>query len=83
MSRAELLLFGQKQLELAEEVYAVYEAGPLGYGLCRELQALGIKAYVCAPEAWKVAALGESTTSWMHINWLAGWPVIWTGIGTC
>jgi hypothetical protein len=26
----ELLLFAQKQLRLAEEVYAVYEAGPLG-----------------------------------------------------
>jgi hypothetical protein len=26
----ELLLFGHKQLQYAEEVYAVYEAGPLG-----------------------------------------------------
>src|SRR5260370_32330458 len=31
----ELLLFAQKQLQLAEEVYAVYEAGPLGYVLYR------------------------------------------------
>lgn len=59
MSRAELLLFGQKQLELAEEVYAVYEAGPLGYGLCRELQALGIKAYVCAPESLESGTPGR------------------------
>jgi hypothetical protein len=29
-SLAELLVFAQKQLSLAEEVYAVYEAGPLG-----------------------------------------------------
>ena len=46
----ELLLFGQKQLQWAEEVYAVYEAGPLGYVLYRQLQQLGIKVYVSAPE---------------------------------
>ena len=46
----ELLLFGQKQLRWAEEVYAVYEAGPLGNVLYRQLKALGIKAYVSAPE---------------------------------
>jgi transposase len=47
---AELLLFGQKQLRWAEEVYAVYEAGPLGYALYRQLKQLGIKVYVSAPE---------------------------------
>jgi len=47
---AELLLFAQKQLSLAEEVYAVYEAGPLGYVLYRRLQELGIRAYLSAPE---------------------------------
>jgi transposase len=46
----ELLLFAQKQLQLAEEVYAVYEAGPLGYVLYRRLRELGIRAFVCAPE---------------------------------
>jgi transposase len=46
----ELLLFVQKQLSLAEEVYAVYEAGPLGYVLYRRLRELGIRAYVSAPE---------------------------------
>ena len=45
-----LLLFAQKQLSLSEEVYAVYEAGPLGYVLYRRLQELGIKASVSAPE---------------------------------
>src|ERR1700745_291168 len=49
-SFAELLLFAQKQLSLAEEVYAVYEAGPLGYVLYWRLRELGIKAYVSAPE---------------------------------
>jgi transposase len=50
MKLEELLLFSQKQLQWAEEVYAVYEAGPLGYVLYRQLKALGIKAYVSAPE---------------------------------
>src|SRR5208337_1414770 len=45
-----LLLFGFKQLQLAEKVYAVYEAGPLGYVLYRKLRELGIEALVCAPE---------------------------------
>jgi transposase len=49
-SFAELLLFAQKQLSLAEEVYAVYEAGPLGYVLYRRLRELGIRAFVSAPE---------------------------------
>ena len=33
-----------------KKVYAVYEAGPLGYGLYRKLRELGIEALVCAPE---------------------------------
>ena len=47
---SELLLYAHKQLQWAEEVYAVYEAGPLGYGLYRQLKELGIKPYVSAPE---------------------------------
>jgi transposase len=46
----ELLLFAQKQLSLAEKVYAVYEAGPLGFVLYRRLKALGVEALVSAPE---------------------------------
>src|SRR5438445_2960040 len=46
----ELLVFAQKQLSLGEKVYAVYEAGPLGYVLYRRLKALGIEAHVSAPE---------------------------------
>jgi hypothetical protein len=44
----ELLLFGHKQLSLAEKVYAVYEAGPLGFVLYRRLKDLGIEAFVSA-----------------------------------
>src|SRR6267378_1675943 len=44
-----LAVFACKQLQLAEKVYAVYEAGPLGYVLYRKLKELGIEAMVCAP----------------------------------
>ena len=47
----ELLLFACKQRQLAEKVYAVYEAGPLGYVLYRKLMELGVEAMVCAPES--------------------------------
>lgn len=46
----ELRLFAYKQLSLAEKVYAVYEAGPLGYVLYRQLRELGLEVYVSAPE---------------------------------
>lgn len=45
-----LLGFVAKQLQLAEKVYAVYEAGPLGYVLYRQLKELGVEAMVCAPD---------------------------------
>jgi len=45
-----LVLYCCKQRKLAEKVYAVYEAGPLGYVLCRRLRELGLEAYVSAPE---------------------------------
>ena len=46
----ELLLFAHKQKQLAEKVYAVYEAGPLGFVLYRRLKELGVEAYLSAPE---------------------------------
>jgi transposase len=49
-SETEVLLYAEKQLELAEEVVVVYEAGPLGYGLYRKLTARGAKCLVCAPD---------------------------------
>lgn len=33
-------------------VYSCYEAGPCGYGLHRELTALGVTNYVVAPQRW-------------------------------
>ena len=49
-SQAELLLHIKNQRKLAKEVAVVYEAGPLGYVLYRELEAEGIGCYVCGPD---------------------------------
>jgi transposase len=50
-SETEVLLYADKQLELAEEVVVVYEAGPFGYGHYRKLTARGAKCLVCAPDS--------------------------------
>jgi transposase len=50
-SQEELLLYVEKQCEQAEEVVVVYEAGPLGYGLYRALEARGVKCLVCVPDS--------------------------------
>jgi transposase len=50
-SQTELLLHIEKQHKAAEEVVVVYEAGPLGYVLYRELEARGLRCYVCAAQS--------------------------------
>src|SRR5215467_7861106 len=50
-SKEEFLLYAEKQLEQAEEVVVVYEAGPLGYTLYWALEARGIRCLVCAPQS--------------------------------
>ena len=50
-TEAEVLLFAEKQLGQAEEVIFVYEAGPLGYTLYRQLSKRGIQCYVCAADS--------------------------------
>jgi hypothetical protein len=50
-SKEALLLYAQKQRELAKEVVVLYEAGPLGYKLYRELKASDIECLVCAPRS--------------------------------
>lgn len=49
---AEFLRWAKKQLTLAEAVYSCYEAGPFGYRLHRELEALGIRNVVVRPQDW-------------------------------
>ena len=50
-SETELMLYVEKQLQQADEVVVVYEAGPLGYSLYRTLTARGVLCYVCAPDS--------------------------------
>jgi len=73
-----LLLFACKQLQLAGKVYAVYEAGPLGYVLYRKLKELGIEALVCAPECLEAGSkrkhnkIDASKLSGRLYNYLGG-----------
>jgi len=47
---ASFLVFVQKQLTLADRVFVVYEAGPGGFHLHRQLSELGVACYVIHPE---------------------------------
>ena len=51
-SPSQFLEWAKKQTQLAEQVYSCYEAGPFGYGLHRELLALGVTNYVVRPRDW-------------------------------
>jgi transposase len=53
--------FMKKQLALAKTVYAVYEAGPCGFGLARQLQAWGVVVFVIRP--MKLDALGKGVNT--------------------
>jgi transposase len=57
----EFLLWAQKQLTQAQAVYSCYEAGPFGYGLHRQLEALGIRNIVVRPENWDTQHKGVKT----------------------
>ena len=53
--------FIKKQLALAKEVFAVYEAGPCGFVLARQLQEGGVTCYVIRP--MKLDALGKGVNT--------------------
>jgi transposase len=55
------MLWAKKQLELAEEVHSCYEAGPFGYGLHRQLEAMGIHNLVIRPQNWDELHKGVKT----------------------
>jgi transposase len=50
-SKEALLLYVEKQREQAQAVVVVYESGPLGFTLYRELKANDIECLVCAPRS--------------------------------
>ena len=57
----EFVEWARKQLTLADEVYTCYEAGPFGYGLHRELEAMGIHNVVVRPQDWDELHKGVKT----------------------
>ena len=50
-NQSEVWLWIEKLKRGAEQIEVVYEAGPLGYSLYRELSAQGISCRVCAPDS--------------------------------
>ncbi len=48
----DLLSWVQKQLAQGWKIVSYYEAGPFGYGLHRQLEALGVTNYVIRPRNW-------------------------------
>ena len=54
---AGFLPFVQKQLTLADQVFVVYEAGPGGFHLHRQLTALGVRAFLVHPVIPAAAAM--------------------------
>ena len=55
------LIWARKQLEQGEAVHSCYEAGPLGYGLHRTLEAMGIHNVVVRPQNWDELHKGVKT----------------------
>ena len=60
-SWAGLLDWVGRQREQAEAVWSCYEAGPFGYGLHRQLEALGVKNLVVCPRNWDEGATRVKT----------------------
>lgn len=52
LARAKLVEWLAKQQRQGWQVVTCYEAGPLGYGLHRELEGLGIRNHVIRPRNW-------------------------------
>ena len=60
-SPAHSLDWVKRQREQAEAVWSCYEAGPFGYGLPRQLEALGVRNLVVCPRNWDAGATGVKT----------------------
>jgi transposase len=60
-SGAALLDWVKRQKEQTETVWSCYEAGPFGYGLHRQLEALGVHNLVVCPQSWDELSTGVKT----------------------
>jgi transposase len=58
---ARLVEWIRQRRERAETVWSCYEAGPFGYVLHRELEALGARNLVVCPRNWDEASTGVKT----------------------
>ena len=58
---AKFLAWVQTQLPLAEQVHSCYEAGPFGYGLHRDLSALGVHNLVVQPVCLDEQQIGRAS----------------------
>lgn len=63
MPREKFVQWAGGQKQLAREVHVCYEAGCFGFGLARELIAIGVKAHVIAPRDWSDSAKAKSDKS--------------------
>ena len=63
MTPEQFLRFAKKQGELAQKVHSCYEAGPFGYGLHRQLLAMGVENVVVRPQNWDELGRGVKTDS--------------------
>jgi transposase len=62
-SPARLLDWVRHQQAQAEAVWSCYEAGPFGYVLHRQLEALGVRNLVVCPQSWDELSTGVKTDS--------------------
>lgn len=60
-TREQLLRFIAKQTTLARRVVCCYEAGCFGYGLHRQIEAMGAQNLVVAPQDWDERKTGVKT----------------------
>ena len=60
-SPVRLLEWVRQQRAQAEAVWTCYEAGPFGYGLHRQLEALGVHNLVVCPQSWDELSTGVKT----------------------
>lgn len=51
----------KRQREQAEVMWSCYESGPFGYGLHRQLEALGVKNLVVCAQSWDELSTGVKT----------------------
>ncbi len=68
---------------LPAPVTVVYEAGPTGYGLARQLTAAGLRCVIAAPSKLQRPAGDRVKTSLMHNGWPSWRRTGWSADHSC